>query len=65
MLGGMIGGFTYEYTHDTTENIQRFKRSFRRKAAAMKRTRSSLSTNSTMSTEMTFTATPMSEDLPI
>ncbi len=63
ILGGIIGGFTYEYTHDSSNQIQYFKRSFRRKPANLKRSRSTISTNSTMSTEMTFS--PTSEDLRI
>ncbi|XP_064639938.1 aquaporin-4-like [Lineus longissimus] len=63
LLGGIIGGFTYEYTHDSSEQLQYFKRSFRRKKTAMQRSRSIHSSNSTVSTEMTFT--PTSEDLVI
>ena len=63
ILGGIIGGFTYEYTHDSSNQIQYLKRSFRRKPTNLKRSRSTISTNSTMSTEMTFT--PTSEDLRI
>ncbi|XP_074644333.1 aquaporin-4-like [Tubulanus polymorphus] len=63
ILGGIIGGFTYEYTHDSSQQIQHFKRSFRRKQASMKRTRSTLSTNSTISTEMAFTPTSTFDSL--
>ena len=63
MLGGIIGGFTYEYTHDSSNQLQYFKRSFRRKPASIKRTRSTNSTNSTISTEMAYS--PTSEDLRI
>ena len=63
MLGGIIGGFTYEYTQDSSNQLQTLRRSFRRRATNLKRSRSVLSTNSAASTEMTYT--PTSEDLRI
>lgn len=56
MLGGIIGGFTYEYTHDSSNQIQHFRRSFRRKQSNLRRSRS-LSSNNSMSTELTFSPT--------
>ncbi|XP_014665134.1 PREDICTED: aquaporin-4-like [Priapulus caudatus] len=53
MMGGIFGGFTYEYTHDSSNAFQYLRRSFRRKwPTAVQRSRSTLSTNST---EMTMT----------
>ncbi|KAH3771546.1 hypothetical protein DPMN_172870 [Dreissena polymorpha] len=31
LIGGIFGGFTYEYTQCSSEDIQRFRSSFRRK----------------------------------
>ncbi|XP_076357977.1 aquaporin AQPAe.a-like [Tachypleus tridentatus] len=48
MLGGIIGGFTYEYNQDTSRTTQQLKRSFRRKSAReMMRDHSALSNNET------------------
>ncbi|KAL5021249.1 hypothetical protein ScPMuIL_000404 [Solemya velum] len=65
ILGGLLGGFTYEYTHDSSTQIQNFKRSFRRKITNLRRTRSDMS-NNTMCTELTFTPiSPQSEEPPV
>ena len=66
LLGGIIGGFTYEYTHDSSDHLQYLRRSFRRKRSSVARPNSlkcSSSITSTLSTEMTYT--PKSEDLRI
>ncbi|XP_013774603.1 aquaporin AQPcic-like [Limulus polyphemus] len=48
MLGGIIGGFTYEYNQDTSRTTQQLKRSFRRKSAReMMHDHSALSNNET------------------
>ena len=56
ILGGIIGGFTYEYTQDSSAHLQSLRRSFRRKPSSLKRSQSTLSTTSTLSTEMTHAA---------
>ena len=66
MLGGIIGGFTYEYTHETKDDLQYFKRSFRRRTNLRKRNNSQFNSNSTISTEMGMAQTEQAnEDMRI
>ena len=65
VIGGIIGGFTYDYTQCSSEDIQRFRSSFRRKKVTVI-TETGLRSESPTVTEMSYTPTnPSSSDFHI
>lgn len=64
LLGGIIGAFTYEYTHDSADNS--IKRTLKKKRTTddVERT-ANIQSCTSASTEIAFTPTPTSEDLKL
>ncbi|KAL4234441.1 Aquaporin-4 [Mactra antiquata] len=63
LAGGIFGGFTYEYTQCSSEDIQRFRNSFRRKRIQFV---TEQRCESPVTTEFSFTPrSPSNEDLKL
>lgn len=65
MLGGIIGGFTYDYTHVTTSTGQYLQRSFRQRRSESREMKRDSSTRELTVTSPVNDLTITSNDCPV